>query len=95
MHSNDAKSTIQFLVNSKLAEEAYDIEAKNNGKIVIQASTKKGAQNAAASLLQLVVNAKQYPTGVYIPQLSIQDQPAYGWRGFMLDEARHFMGKEK
>ncbi|NHK32283.1 MAG: beta-N-acetylhexosaminidase [Asgard group archaeon] len=29
-----------------------------------------------------------------IPNLIIRDYPRFSWRGFMLDEARHFMGKE-
>ena len=29
-----------------------------------------------------------------VPQVSIEDEPEFGWRGFMLDEGRHFFGKE-
>ncbi|NHJ48930.1 MAG: beta-N-acetylhexosaminidase [Asgard group archaeon] len=29
-----------------------------------------------------------------IPNVIVRDYPRFGWRGFMLDEARHFMGKE-
>ena len=30
-----------------------------------------------------------------LPKTEIRDQPRYRWRGFMLDESRHFYGKEK
>ena len=85
---------IHFLLNQKLETEAYNLTIKN-GIILVEAATEKGAQNAAASLLQLISIQKIRNKIVSVPQLQIQDQPAFSWRGFMLDEARHFMGKEK
>src|SRR5690606_13307445 len=32
---------------------------------------------------------------IAIPAWEITDQPRYAWRGLMLDESRHFFGKEK
>ena len=35
------------------------------------------------------------PTEYPIPCVEIEDEPRFGWRGFMLDEGRHFYGKEE
>jgi hexosaminidase len=45
--------------------------------------------------LQLVRTAKTTDKTLQIPALVITDQPAYAWRGLMLDESRAFYGKEK
>lgn len=29
-----------------------------------------------------------------LPVVEIEDAPRFGWRGFMLDEGRHFFGKK-
>ena len=43
------------------------------------------------SLLQQINNS---PNGT-LSCMEIEDSPRYGWRGYMLDESRHFFGKEK
>ena len=35
------------------------------------------------------------PTEYPVPCVEIEDEPRFGWRGFMLDEGRHFYGKEE
>ena len=35
------------------------------------------------------------PTEYPIPCVEIEDKPRFSWRGFMLDEGRHFYGKEE
>lgn len=60
---------------------------KNN--VVISSSTREGIFYGIQSLVQLANNT------VSLPGLVINDAPRYPWRGFMLDESRHFFGKQK
>src|SRR5690606_18809421 len=68
-------------------QEAYALEIKKSG-IEIKAVSETGIFYGLQSLKQLLLHAKQ------VPLLSIQDEPAFKWRSFMLDEARYFQGKE-
>ena len=76
---NDTTGSYQLLID------------KNN--IVISSSTKAGIFYGIQSLLQLAVNNVR--SSVTLPALVINDAPRYQWRGFMLDESRHFFGKQK
>lgn len=74
-------------------EEAYRISI--SGKAIhIQASSDAGFFYGLQSLAQLSV-ADPLSSGMKIPCGTIEDQPRFGWRGLMLDESRHFFGKEK
>ena len=59
-------------------------------EVRLEASTESGLFYAKEALLQLAC----FYEGK-IPALRIEDSPRYEWRGFMLDESRHFFGKEK
>ena len=79
---------------SKANDEAYTLNVTAN-KVTIAAHTENGVFNGITTLLQLVRAAKTIHKALQIPALSITDQPAYAWRGLMLDESRVFFGKEK
>lgn len=65
-----------------------DVNKKN---IVLTSNSQAGLLNAIQSLRQMVIenNGK-----FAVQQGTIEDYPAFPWRAFMLDEARHFKGKE-
>ena len=42
----------------------------------------------------LKADVKKYESDYEIPAVQIEDSPTFRWRGFMIDEARHFLGKE-
>ncbi len=46
------------------------------------------------TFVQLARLSAKGKSGISVPCWRIQDQPAMGWRGFMLDESRHFFGKQ-
>ncbi len=79
---------------SKNSEEAYTLEV-NSDKVIIRSTTENGLFNGITSFLQLVSTAKKEKKSFFIPEVSIVDEPAFAWRGIMLDESRHFYGKEK
>src|ERR1700743_2605075 len=65
----------------------------NKENVLITSSTKEGIFYGIQSLLQIAGNhVHPYVT---LPGLTIDDSPRYQWRGFMLDESRHFFGKQK
>lgn len=72
-----------FIKDGDVASEGYRIVAEN-GKIRVFASTENGAFYALMTLLQLAGKSGK------VPCCEIDDAPAYAYRGFMLDSARHF-----
>src|SRR5690606_24734231 len=64
-------------------------------KVTIASTTESGLFYGITTFLQLVRTAKPAKKALFIPALTIADQPAYAWRGLMLDESRAFFGKEK
>jgi hexosaminidase len=81
-----------------LGREGYRLEVHPEG-IVIEAPGIAGVFYGIQSLRQLLPNEieqRQLVSGVdwTIPCILIEDTPRFAWRGFMLDEGRHFHGKE-
>ncbi len=67
--------------------EGYRLVIGKN-KIEIAASDAAGAFYGVQTLLQLLNNCRE------LPCVTINDEPRYGWRGYMRDDARHFTGVE-
>ena len=96
-----ANAAIQLRLNSGLAPEAYDLQVTRE-RIVIEAARPAGFFYALQTLNQLLpsraVMAGVKATDVQawtLPVVTIKDHPRFEWRGFMLDEGRHFYGKEE
>lgn len=89
-----SSALVRFHFNKDVDPEAYMLEIIDK-QIVITASSSAGAQYAVSSLLQLIFNGEKTGETIRIPAVSIKDKPLYVWRGFMLDESRHFFGKKK
>lgn len=60
-------------------------------EVCITGSDRAGVFYGIQTFLQLVEQA----AGGVLACMQISDSPRYEWRGFMLDEARHFFGKQK
>ena len=73
--------------------EGYVIEALPGKPVVVSARTAAGAFYAYQTLRQATYVGNDGKN--YLPPGNIQDKPRFKWRGLMLDEGRHFFGKEK
>jgi hexosaminidase len=71
----------------KFDEERYTLRVTPGG-VIITAPTSLGVLRALATLQQLPVADKKQR---YLPEVDIQDQPRFAWRGLLIDVARHFM----
>ena len=83
---------------SSLGPEGYRLSVTSDG-VAIEASTAAGVFYAAQTLRALL------PAAVYrrapvdsapwrIPLVTITDRPRFGWRGALIDVARHFLPKQ-
>jgi hexosaminidase len=87
------RQEISILINPSFQKSgAYRLNIASKG-ITITAADQSGIFNGVVTLLQVYRSAKTDLSGVSLPGLAINDQPQYQWRGFMLDESRHFFGK--
>lgn len=92
---------LQLKLNSTLGAEAYRLNVTSKG-VVIEAARPAGFFYALQTLQQLLPS-RTVLAGVRnnsvkawtLPAVSIEDAPRFAWRGFMLDEGRHFFGKKE
>ncbi|BCU76166.1 beta-N-acetylhexosaminidase [Luteolibacter sp. LG18] len=68
--------------------EGYRLDVSSRGALV-SAADDAGLFYGTQSLAQLLASTQ----GKSLPFLSVEDAPRFGWRGYMLDEARHFSGE--
>jgi hexosaminidase len=77
--------------------EAYTLEISQSN-IIISALAPSGIFYGIQTLRQLlppeIENKERKELNLSVPCLTIEDSPRFSWRGFMLDESRHFFGKE-
>lgn len=94
-------SALQLKLNDALSGESYKLNVSPQ-KILIEAARPAGFFYALQTLQQLLPSRAvaagtkaANPTQQWlVPSVNIEDAPRFGWRGFMLDEGRHFFGKE-
>lgn len=70
-------------------EEAYKLSVDATG-IRVTASGDRGLIYGAMTVAQLLSPDHNFGKPVTVPALSIEDAPRFGWRGLMVDVARHF-----
>jgi hexosaminidase len=74
--------------------EGYSLAVSSN-HITLRARSAPGLFHGVQSLLQAAsANQQGVGTPIFIPAASITDAPRFEWRGLMLDESRHFFGKQ-
>ena len=97
LSGDDHQSAIHLIIKKgKKAknQEAYQLTISTK-QVIVAGSTANGVFNGIQTLLQLVKAASGTKAKIALQALQVNDEPLYSWRGFMLDESRHFFGKEK
>ncbi len=91
---HEAEADVIFKLREMDGDMMYQAEVTQN-KIYVYAESGEGVFYGAISLLQLINNSAPEGNDLLVPSIMIKDSPVYEWRGIMLDESRHFFGKEK
>jgi len=93
--ASSQQPAIYLKINKKEKNnEGYQLEMSPKA-ITISASGEEGLFRGITSLLQMIRTTTAKNGAVSLSCWNISDAPRFAWRGFMLDEARHFFGKEK
>ena len=99
-YSKKGDAHIVIHIDGDMAEEEYKLSVTTK-RIDITAAKPAGLFYAFQTLKQLM--PRNVMAGVQddsikewsVPCVEIADEPRFSWRGFMLDEGRHFYGKEE
>ena len=87
----DRRKSTNIISDEIVNPEAYRLQVKKD-RFLITSGGEAGKFYAQQSLLQLVDSAKR--NGGRIPLVEIVDEPAFEYRGFMIDSARHMIKVE-
>jgi hexosaminidase len=90
--------TLKQEPSPRATKESYRLSVTPGG-VTITGDTPAGVFYGAQTLRQLLpvqVFARTKQSGVEwkMPCVEIADQPRFAWRGFMLDDSRHFLGAD-
>ena len=88
--SQRPQGDIELRIDPQLAVEGYRLSVTKSG-VRISGGSPRGVVNGIATLRQLLP-AGTGAEGV-LPCVEIGDEPAFEWRGVMLDVSRHFFDK--
>lgn len=88
MSSPDAKTISIKYDSQQKSDESYSLNI-TPASITIKARHGQGAFNAIQTLKQILL-AKNISKQIELPCVSIEDAPAFPWRGMHLDVSRHF-----
>lgn len=91
---SDENADLAFCLKEGLGEEEYEINITQE-RAQINASAYAGALYAVETLKQIVFFEKDSKDEIKLPCVNISDSPRYCHRGLMLDESRHFFGKDE
>ena len=75
------------------APEGYSLAIGGNG-VTIKATTDAGLFYGAVTLWQVMTARTGHDLTIELPAIHINDAPRFGWRGLMLDSARHYQSPE-
>jgi N-acetyl-beta-hexosaminidase len=88
-----SRANVMLSIDKKLASKpagAYELTVDSKG-VKILAAENSGIYYGVQSLLQILRKEKD---ALVLQKMAVEDYPAFQWRSFMLDESRHFKGKE-
>ena len=84
------RSAYGFSLDASVPAEGYRLKVASSG-ITVAAADERGRFYAEQTLRQL---AEERKGSLAFPCVEIVDAPVYRWRGALIDEGRHFFGKE-
>ena len=98
--SKASKAALLLRRNPTMQGEAYCLNVTKTN-VIIEAARPVGFFYALQTLKQMLPTravmagvSVEEGTSMTLPVVEIEDAPRFGWRGFMLDEGRHFFGKK-
>ncbi|WP_262245114.1 beta-N-acetylhexosaminidase [Parapedobacter soli] len=84
---------LSLSTDSDLADKAYRL-TMDAQQIHIMSSDDEGLFLGTMSLMQIIRQTDLKDSALHLACWHIEDKPHFEWRGVMLDESRHFFGKE-
>lgn len=90
---NAHNGAIKFNKDEKIRNEGYKLKVTNEG-VTITASDENGAFYGAVTLKIMIMQSKQSNGVSVVSGAYIYDYPKYEFRSAMMDESRHFFGKD-
>lgn len=95
----EGKAGMIFETSGTVAPEGYEITVSKSG-VTVKASDYNGFFYAVQTLKQMlpasIYGTNRVPSDAWsLPCCEIKDAPRFGYRGVLIDECRHFFGKEE